>query len=116
MTTPVVVVVCLHVLHPPDFLHVTRTVPPPGLRVIEGWQSGLSGSDFVQAHDTSVVTPAPPPAIRAITITVDVTRRCPGRRTMRLRRGGDVRRRGCLRGRERCLAFIVSLPFRAADQ
>ena len=75
MTTPVVVVVCLHVLQPPDFLHVTRTVPPPGLRVTEGLQSGLSGSDFVHSQVTSVVTPTPPPAMRARMVTVEVTSR-----------------------------------------
>jgi hypothetical protein len=36
MTTPDVVVVCLQVLHPPDFVQVTLTVPPPGDVVIVG--------------------------------------------------------------------------------
>jgi hypothetical protein len=108
MNTPDVVVVCLQVSHPPDFLHVTVIVLP--VRVTTGVQSGLFGSAFVQAHDTVVVTPVPPCGrLRAVTITVDVTSRCPGRSTMRLARGGDVRRRGCL-ARRRCPLFIIHPP------
>lgn len=36
MKTPDVVVVCLQVLQPPDFVQVTLTVPPPGVVVIVG--------------------------------------------------------------------------------
>jgi hypothetical protein len=36
MKIPEVVVVCLHVLHPPDFERVTVIVPPPGLVVTVG--------------------------------------------------------------------------------
>src|SRR4029077_19437587 len=64
----------------------------------------MSGSDFVHAHDTVVVTaPKPPARFRAVTITLAVTRRCPGCRTIRLTRGGDVRRRWALPREALCL-------------
>jgi hypothetical protein len=80
ITTPedVVVVVCLHVLHPPVLLHLTRIVPPPGVLVETGSQSGSSGSAAVHSHVTVVSAPPPPPPcgrFRAVTITVDVSRR-----------------------------------------
>jgi hypothetical protein len=72
----------------------------------------MSGSDFVHAHDTVVVTaPKPPAPFRAVTITLAVTRRCPGRRTIRLTRGGDVRRRWALPRRALCLLFMVHPSF-----
>jgi hypothetical protein len=89
----VVVVVVLHVLQPPDFVHFTRIVCPSGLVVLVGLQSGLFGSALVQAQVVDVSTPPEPPVFLAVTITVGVTRRCPGRKTIRTVRGRDVRRR-----------------------
>jgi hypothetical protein len=71
MKTPeVVVVVCLQVWQPPDFVHCTVIVCPPGLVVMVGLQSGVSGSALVHSQVIVVVTPPEPPAFRAVTITL----------------------------------------------
>jgi hypothetical protein len=96
MTMPklVVVVVCLHSLHPPDLVQPTLT--PPGNVVVFGLQSGLSGSAFVHSQVTVVVAPKPPPPppIRAMTITPGATRISPGFRSTRTLRGGELVRFG----------------------
>jgi hypothetical protein len=79
MTTPVVVVdmLVLQVLHPPDFTQLTVVLLPEV--VLWGLQSGLFGSDLVHSHSMVTVPPTPPARRRAVSITVGVTSRSPGR-------------------------------------
>src|SRR6476619_3378916 len=100
MNTPdvmLVVVVCLQSVHPPDFTHLIVVVWPSGEVVLLGLQSGIFGSPLVHLQFMVTVATAPPPPARAVTITLDVTSRSPGRSCKRncFLTGRDVRRWGC---------------------